>query len=114
MSFFREENSAYSEKQLLSLLNNLEEPLQKASAISKESKRFWMLRYLEKYYTDNRSIFGTVVRTDTKFPIVELNTLYINVPAKISKPQLGARYELKIERVDPRSDFVRLEEVRRK
>jgi hypothetical protein len=83
-------------------------------SVSKESKRFWMLRYLEKYYTDSRSIFGTVVRTDTKFPIVELDELYINVPARISRPALGNRYELKIERVDPRTDFVRLEEVRRR
>jgi exoribonuclease-2 len=114
ISFFRSQNPPYSEKDLTLLHQNLDEPLQVAMSVSKESKRFWMLRYLEKYYTDSRSIFGTVVRTDTKFPIVELDELYINVPARISRPALGNRYELKIERVDPRTDFVRLEEVRRR
>ena len=114
ISFFKSQNSPYSEKDLTLLHQNLDEPLQIAISVSKESKRFWMLRYLEKYYTDNRSIFGTVVRTDTKLPIVELDELYINVPARINRAVLGNRYELKIEKVDPRTDFVRLEEVRKR
>lgn len=112
LAFFNRLPLPYSESDLRNLSFSIEESLQKAAAVSKESKRFWLLRYLEKYYAEARSIFATVIRTDTKFPIVELDELFINVPARIHKPQIGKRYELRLERVDPRGDFVRFEERR--
>lgn len=104
----------YSNNDLVELSRQLEEPLHRALSISKETKRYWLLRYLEKNYLHSRRIGGIVVRTDTKMPMVELDEVFIIAGARIQNPKLGARYTLNVQHVDPRNDFIRLEEVKPK
>lgn len=104
----------YSTEALTELSQRVEEPLQKANLISRETKRYWLIRYLEKYYLNTKRIKGTVVRTDTKMPMVELNEVFIIAGARIQNPKLGAEYLLAINHADPRSDYLRLEEVKPK
>lgn len=114
LAVLRQEASPYSNEELLSLAQAVEEPLAKALAISKETKRTWILRYLEKYYLHTKRIKGTVVRTDTKMPMVELDEVFIIAGARIQNPKLGHIYTLNVQHVDPRSDYLRLEEFKPK
>ncbi len=82
-------------------------------AISKESKRYWILRYLERHYKDQKKIVGTVVRTDTKMPMVELNDVYIIAGARMNYAKLGQEVLLSVNTVDARSDYLRLDEVKK-
>jgi exoribonuclease-2 len=88
----------------------VEDHLQSANVASRETKRYWLLRYLEQ--RDKRSpIEGTVVRVDLKSPLVELDEVYITVFARTAKTvKLGQKISLKISAVDPRSDYIRVEE----
>ena len=112
MSFFYDQDPAYSEKDLTSMQPLLDEPLMKAQSISRESKRFWLQLYLEKRCEKRKKITGTIIRVDTKFPMVELDEVYMVVPAKIRNPKLGTTVELTIDKIDPISDFIRFEEAR--
>ena len=112
-SVFQEIDPPYSEKKLTELLPHLDEPLSKAQLISRESKRFWLQKYLEKAYANGRKIGGTVVRVDTKFPMIELDEIYIIVAAKIRNPKLGQKLDFVIDKLDVLNDFIRFEEARR-
>ena len=112
MSFFYDTNAPYSEKNLEELQPLLDEPLTKAQLISRESKRFWLMHYLSQNYSKDQKITGTVVRVDTKFPMVQLDVVFIIVAAKIRNPKLGLKVNLRLEKLDIFNDFIRFEETR--
>ena len=113
LDFFRGNPLTYTADQLNEIQVELEEPIQRANFSSRECKKYWLLRYLEQRAKDNPFIWGTVVRSDAKVTLVEIDELFITLAARIDKPKLGGRVELKIITVDPRADFVRVE-VKRK
>lgn len=101
----------FTEREIELIIEGLEEPLARATFISRESKRYWLLRYLEQRCKVDKKIKGTVVRVDMKNPYVELEEVYIQVPFRNNKAvKLGDVVTLKISKVDPRHDYVRLEE----
>jgi exoribonuclease-2 len=112
ISFFKNETPPYSEKALQDLQPLLDEPLTKAQLISRESKRFWLYHYIKRRFTKEKQITGTIVRIDTKFPMVELDEVYLIVAAKVRTPKLGAKVRLRLEKLDIFNDFIRFEEVR--
>lgn len=104
----------YSRSDLEELIPVLEEGLVKIQKVSKESKRFWFLRYLEQRIAKNpssgRKIGGIVVRTTGKYPLVELDEVFFASLVKSSKKlNVGERVEVLIGGIDARDDYLRLE-----
>lgn len=82
-----------------------------ATLASRETKRYWLMRYLEQRKR-GEPIKGTVVRLDTKNPLVELDEVYITTFVKTNRPvRLGDTLSLKISSVDPLGDYIRVEMV---
>jgi exoribonuclease-2 len=91
-----------------SVAAEVELPLQEANLASRETKRYWLLRYLEQRER-NKPIEGTVVRVDLKTPLVELDEVYITVLVRLQqRAVLGQRVTLRISAVDAHADYVRL------
>ena len=111
ISFFRESRPWVTRTELEHIVQDVEVHLQAAMLASRETRRFWLMRYLEQ--RDRKApIFGTVVRLDLKTPLVELDEVYITVFAKVPKgTKLGTRLAFTICSIDPRGDYVRLEAV---
>jgi len=92
------------------IANEVEVPLQEAGLASRETKRYWLLRYLEQRER-NAPIEGTVVRVDLKTPLVELDEVYITILVRFQqRVSLGQRVTLRITAVDAHADHVRLSE----
>ena len=110
ISSLRGESPAYSTQDLLDIIASVEEPLAQAMSISKETRRYWYLKFLERRGAEGGTIEGTVVRNDLKVPLVEIDEIFATFPVRFEKvPSLGTRVKIKILSVYPRSDFLRLE-----
>ncbi|MEY4669019.1 MAG: hypothetical protein RL518_1718 [Pseudomonadota bacterium] len=111
LSFFRTQKPWIAKSDFEPLAAEVEVHLNAANLASRETKRYWLLRYLEQRGR-NAPITGTVVRLDTKSPLVELDEVYITVFVKTNKPvRMGEQLAMKVVAVDPHSDYVRLEAV---
>jgi exoribonuclease-2 len=111
LSFLRTEKPWISREQFEAIAFEVENYLQSANVVSRETKRYWLLRYLEQR-GKKVPIEGTVVRTDTKTPLVELDEVYLTVFFRPHKPvKLGQRLTLRVSAVDPHADYIRLDEV---
>lgn len=109
LSFLRTGRPWVSREQFEEIAFEVESYLQSAGVASRESKRYWLLRYIEQR-GKNTPIMGTVVRVDLKTPLVELDEVYLTVFVRPSKPvKLGHRLSLRISAVDPRADYIRLD-----
>lgn len=111
-------NALYSPHDLTELIQRTEEPLGIAGAVSKETKRYWLLRYLKRKIKrgsqDEQAnhLQATVLRTDLKNPLVELDEVFM--PALIrtnASLHPGDRITVRIAAVDPRIDYLKLEMV---
>jgi exoribonuclease-2 len=90
------------------LAGELDLSLQAANLASRETKRYWLLRYLEQRGR-GKPIECTVVRTDLKSPLVELDEVYFTTLVRLqNKVKLGDRLTLKVTAVDPHTDYLRL------
>lgn len=108
LSFLRDGSAIISHEDFERIAAEVETPLQAAGLASRETKRYWLLRYLEQRER-NKPIAGTVVRLDLKAPLVELDEVYITVMVRFShKVTLGQRVTLRVTAIDPHSDYVRL------
>ncbi|MFM1849150.1 MAG: hypothetical protein RL417_2624 [Pseudomonadota bacterium] len=104
----------YTRASLLELLEKLDAPLSRAQAITKETRRFWALRYMLDVARAERTIKATVLRTDLKTPLVEVDEIFVPFLARIPFPVApGDTVDLRINAVDPRFDHIHLEAVRR-
>jgi exoribonuclease-2 len=111
VSFLRDGKPAMDSEAFLKLANEVEGPLSAASRASRETKRYWLLTYLAQRDRE-LPIRATVVRTDLKSPLVELDEVFITVLVKLGKGyQPGMEVELKLCSVDPRADYLRLQEI---
>ncbi|NMC62631.1 MAG: RNB domain-containing ribonuclease [SAR324 cluster bacterium] len=110
MSYLFSQKACYTIGEFEEILSIVQESLTTASNVSRESKRYWLLRYLEQVAQERRTLKGVVVRTDLKTPLVELDEIFIALFARISgNPKLGDSADFRIISVDPLSDYVRLE-----
>jgi exoribonuclease-2 len=102
----------FTHSDLQEIIHDTEETLSRANQISRESKRFWLLRYIEEHRHDATLLCGTVIRTDLKFPIVELDRTYLTVQARCHNAvRLGERVRLKLNSIKPAFDEIRVEQV---
>jgi exoribonuclease R len=108
ISYLRDGKPWATQEQFESIAAEIEVPLQAASLASRETKRYWLLRYLEQR-PRALPIEGTVVRTDLKSPLVELDEVYMTVLVRMQqKASLGQRVKLAITGVDPHADYIRV------
>jgi exoribonuclease-2 len=108
ISFLTDGKPCMSQEEFEAIANQIELPLQAASLASRETKRYWLLRYLEQR-PRGEPIEGTVVRTDLKTPLVELDEVFMTVLVRLpGKVSLGQRVTLKITNVDAHADYIRL------
>lgn len=104
----------YDADEVERIIAETEETLGHAGTLSKASRRFWLLRYLEQQVGVGGVMFGTVLRTDLKTPLVELETVYMNVLVRLPKDaKPGDRYKLRISQLDAAFDYLRLEPIER-
>jgi exoribonuclease II len=111
LAFFHGQKLWIPKAEFEPLAAEVEMHLNSANLASRETKRYWLLRYLEQRKRGT-PITGTVVRLDTKSPLVELDEVYITVFVKTNKPvRMGEQVSLKVVSADPHADYVRLEVV---
>jgi exoribonuclease-2 len=111
ISFFRSSKPWVTRQELSHIFHEVEGSLQAATVASRETRRYWLMRYLEKR-DRTTPVMGTVVRLDLKTPLVELDEVYITVFARVPKgTRIGAHLPFRIAAIDPRADFIRLEAV---
>lgn len=109
ISFFRSSKPWVTRQELSHIFHEVEGSLQAATVASRETRRYWLMRYLEKR-DRTTPVMGTVVRLDLKTPLVELDEVYITVFARVPKgTRIGAHLPFRIAAIDPRADFIRLE-----
>ena len=111
LSYFKTKSPWLPKSDFAPLSHEVEAHLNAANLASRETRRYWLLRYLEQRKR-GEPITGTVVRLDTKSPLVELDEVYITTFVKTSRPvRIGEKVTLKVAAVDPQSDYVRLEQI---
>lgn len=111
LAFLRTGKPLYSPEDLGAMIDATEGPLGAAMQVSKESKRYWLMRYMQDHMR-NEPIKGTVIRTDLKNPIVEIDKVFLNLPVKINgHVKRGEVLSLRIAAIDPRYDYIKLERI---
>ncbi len=111
VSLLQGKGPRYTESDITDYISQLEEPLGRAAAVSKESRRFWMLQYIAN---EKRSeiLEGTVLKDDPRGTLVELSSLYFPVMLRSQKRlRPGDVVKLRVVDIRPRSDLIRLELV---
>ena len=110
VSFLRSGKPWIAAEEFERVASETEVPLQEAGLASRETKRYWLLRYLEQRER-NLPIEATVVRVDLKTPLVELDEVYITASVRFQqRVKLGQRVTLKVNTVDAHGDYLRLGE----
>lgn len=115
LAHLRSEPSPYNVADLEKIVLDCEEGISKINKVAKESKRFWLLRYLEQRIVkgsgpEAKQITGEVVRTTGKHPLVELDEVFFATFVKSNrKLSVGENVKLVITGVDAREDYLRLE-----
>jgi len=111
LSYFKRRRPWIPRADFEPLANEVEVRLNAANLASRETRRYWLLRYLEARKR-GEPLQGTVVRVDTKAPLVELDEVYITTFVKTPRAvRMGERINLKVVSVDPHGDYVRLEQT---
>ncbi len=109
LSFLKEGEACLSAEQLEQAMAETAETNQRARLLTRETKRFWLLKYLKKKKSRKENIQATILRDDMKNYLVELEEIYIPAYLKKStKLTRGDVVELEITAVDPRYDYLKL------
>ena len=110
LNHLKNSEAFYTKDELQEIHLSLSEPLRRAGALTKDSYRFWLLRWLEQNKRRGTSIKATVLRTDLKNPMVELSELYIPwVIRTKEKLKPGQVVDLKISTLHAWSDYLKFE-----
>ncbi len=113
LNFLQHGKPFYSAAELQTLIDAVGQPLAIANSITKETKRFWILKYLEHLYKERLPVSGTVTRNDLKNPMVELDAVFTPFPVRTERvPALGSHIKIRIAAVDALWDYIKLEEVK--
>lgn len=108
--------SHYTEEQFSLLLAEIEARVSEASQLQRERTRYWLLHYLKQ--ENIKELEGLVTRIDGLKPLAEVSVIFSVLPFTPLKPKknysdpssvkLGDVVKLRIERLDPRDDLIRL------
>ena len=113
LAHLTEQPLPYSKNDIEELIKNSADPLDRANLTSRESKRFWLLRYLESKIISKEKFNAVVVKIDGRKPVVHLPDFGMNLPldmtsARHLKPAPGLQVTVCFDSIDPRRDFTRL------
>lgn len=112
MSYLLKGSPQYQADELQKIIFTVEDPLMRALNASKESRRYWLLKYLEQRPDPSSTIYGTLVRQDERVTLAFLEEIWTTLPVKVrSNRPLGAHLTFKIEHVNPRYDLLKLIET---
>jgi exoribonuclease-2 len=110
LSHLTADQSAYSKDEIESIITEVEPHLGTAQNVTKETKRYWILRYLENKMQHGQFIEATITRTAGRYPLVELEEVYTTFQLRAKgRFKLGEKLKLKIGAVVAIRDFIRLE-----
>lgn len=91
------------------IIEGQRQPLQTARQLTRDAKRFWLLRILEEKYQRREPVSGTILRNDNRGTLVELDELYM--PVTVKSPQalpVGARFSFRLDRVRAHTDYLKI------
>jgi len=109
LHLLRSGNALYGPEETEQIIESTMNASQGARVISRDTKRFWLLRYLQDRAKTDREIRATVLRTDLKNYLVELEEIYLPTMLKASeKLQTGDSVLLSIDKIDPQNDYLKL------
>lgn len=97
----------WSAPEVNALIQEIEVGTVRSQALTKESKRFWLLKYLKQKGLPFEAA-GTMVRVDLRFPIVELDEVFVSFGARTRKNlSLGERVKVKVTDIYPDDGVIR-------
>jgi exoribonuclease-2 len=109
VAYLQGEPLPYSKDDIEDVLIGCSDGLQRARVMSRETHRFWILKYLKRKADRREQITGTVVRNDGPQHQVELDEVFIPVLFKPKqKLQRGDRISFSLQKVDPRYDYLKI------
>jgi exoribonuclease II len=112
LGYLKDGKPYYSADELWSLWLSTEHAGNRGYNVSKETIRFWQLKYLEQRSAISKNIEATVVKTDGRFPLIELDELHMTTTCQLKgKLSPGNRLSILIKRVDAIADELRLEHI---
>lgn len=103
---------AYSEEVLEKILTHVRVQLGKVAFVHRKWTRYWILRYLEQ--EDIQTLHAIVLDKNAKFAYLLLPDFLMEVHAPLPQEQAvaaGEMVRLKIERLNPRDDLLRVQIV---
>jgi exoribonuclease-2 len=110
ISFIKGGKAEHDAKEIEELIKSLDDPLATAQAISKETKRFWLLRYLQERARTDAIVHGIVLRTDLRTPLVEIQEVLMPTLVRFEQTvKPGDQVKLRVCKIDPRQGFARFE-----
>ncbi|MCB0335327.1 MAG: RNB domain-containing ribonuclease, partial [Bdellovibrionales bacterium] len=102
----------YSSEELNQLIEKVNLAQKRAGLVVRESHRQLILTYLWQQRKTIAELKGTVLRTDMKNPLLELDLIYMPYVARLKTPvAVGDERFFRIKRVDPILDDFVLEEI---
>ena len=105
-------SALYTREQMQKIIEDVEVSLRRSIQLTKDSKRFWTLKYLEQKPGKGGVIRATVLRVDMKLPLVELDEVFMPTLAHLqSQVKPGDEVQLRIANLDPWRDILKLEQV---
>ncbi|RME58530.1 MAG: RNB domain-containing ribonuclease, partial [Candidatus Dadabacteria bacterium] len=111
LAVLRGKKPPYTVEDLQRIILYTEPLLSQALNASRQSKRFWLLEYLRRRKkSGNDLIEGVVLRNDLRWPLVQLDEVFLKTPVRIetSKVKVGDKIKLKLLSVEPRNDYLKV------
>jgi exoribonuclease-2 len=101
-NYLDKQSAYYSENDLKQLLEQQETYIGLVAKAQKEGTRFWILKYLQQRKKSTSEIKATVLRTDLRTPLVQLDEVYISALCDLSpNKHPGDRVNLRITKLSP-------------
>ena len=102
ISFLTTKKPFYERKNLENVSKNLRAGLQIGMQVSKDTKRFWLLKYLEKTHKIGDVLDAIVVRAEKNKVLVSLNQTSLTAILKTDKTfKLNQEIQVKLSQIDP-------------
>ena len=109
----RNQQAPLDQVRLHNLIDPLEQRLNTAQIVSRASKRYWLIKFLDQLTREQRELSGVLVRHDSRVSLLELDncafTVMVRVPPTV---QLGERLIVRLLHADALSDSLKFEFVR--
>lgn len=99
----------YDAAALREIISECSEAQQRGRLLGRETKRFWLLKYLEQQYRDRKALEAVVIRKDPKYYLIEVSEIFMLAQLKTDQPlQPGDTLLVQVQSIDPRRDYLKL------